>query len=224
MKTAKLILLATLLNFFSYSQSAKLDSTLRVLNFQRDSTLKKSAHADSVKVEKEYAVKIRKAKLKESLVYPVIDGGENSGIIPVKNPTEIPDPQLEYKLLFDIGGSFPDSLSKEISSSLAEVARIINLHVASGIPVKKIVPVIIARGGVLNALTTNEYYKEHFKSDNPNTKLINDLAALGTKFIACGQAMAYMDLNREALLPIVKITLTAQTVFSSYQLQGYVRY
>ena len=83
---------------------------------------------------------------------------------------------------------------------------------------------IVVHAGALNAITTNQYYKEHYKIDNPNFKLINDLKKIGTEFIACGQAMAFFDIKKEALLPLVKVSLTAQTVLSSYQLKGFVLY
>lgn len=60
--------------------------------------------------------------------------------------------------------------------------------------------------------------------DNPNIKLINDLTNIGAKFISCGQAMAFFDIKKEDLLPMVKVSLTAQTVLSFYQLKGYIKY
>jgi len=35
--------------------------------------------------------------------------------------------------------------------------------------------------------------------------------------------MQFFNVNKEALLPIFKVSRTAQTVLSSYQLQGYVK-
>lgn len=224
MKKITSLLIIYSLVITGYSQTFNLDSTLLVLKIQKDSTMHSMLHADSAKVEKEFATKMKEARLKSIAIFPVLKGGENSGVIPVKDPTEIPDPTLDYKLMFELTSNNPDSIAKEINSGLAEVARVINLHVASGIPLKKIFPVIVAHGAVLNALTTNAYYKEHFKMDNPNIQLINDLAALGTRFIACGQAMAFMEIKKESLLPIVKVSLTAQTVLSSYRLKGYLKY
>jgi len=60
--------------------------------------------------------------------------------------------------------------------------------------------------------------------DNPNLKPIGDLDKLGTRFIACGQAMAFLNIKKEDLLPLVKVSLTAQTALSNYQLKGYVKY
>ena len=82
----------------------------------------------------------------------------------------------------------------------------------------------MVHGAALNAITNNVYYKEHFKTDNPNIKLIDDLTALGAKFIACGQAMAFADIKKESLLPVVKVAVSAKTTLSSYQLKGYVKY
>jgi intracellular sulfur oxidation DsrE/DsrF family protein len=76
--------------------------------------------------------------------------------------------------------------------------------------------------GALHAISTNEHYKEKYKLDNPNLKLISDLKNLGARFIACGQAMAFHNIKKEDLLPDVKVSLTAQTVLSSYQLKGFV--
>lgn len=125
-------------------------------------------------------------------------------------------------MLFELTANNPDSVIKEINYGLAEVSRVINLHVASGIPVKKIFPVIVIHAGALNAITTDTFYKEHYKMANPNLKTIGELEKLGTKFIACGQAMAFFNIKKEDLLPSVKVSLTAQTVLTTYQLKGYV--
>ncbi len=224
MRKLVFIIIASMASLVSIAQTFNTDSSLKVLKFQKDSTLHATFHADSMKIEKDFAEKIKWDKLKGVAVYPLLKGGDNSGVIPVSNPTEIPDPKIDYKLLFEVTGNNPDSLAKEINFGLAEVARVINLHIASGIPLKKITPVILVHAAALNAITTNQYYKEHYKIDNPNLKLINDLKNMGAKFIACGQAMAFFDVKKEDLLPLVKISLTAQTVLSSYQLKGYVKY
>ena len=235
MKRIFFVALFSSLSFWSFSQTYNIDSSLHALQQQKDSTLRSlkakkdsvylgGLHSDSVKINKEFKQKEDWERLKAVTIYPVIRGGEFSGVIPVKDPTEIPDPRIDYKLLFELTENNPDSTIKEINSGLTEVARKINLHVASGIPLKKIFPVIVVHGGALFALTNNAYFKEKFKVDNPNLKLISDLEGLGARFIACGQAMAFIDLKRESLLPLVKISLTAQTVLSHYQLKGYVKY
>jgi intracellular sulfur oxidation DsrE/DsrF family protein len=62
------------------------------------------------------------------------------------------------------------------------------------------------------------------RKDNPNSQLILDLMKNGSKLIACGQAMMFLDVKKEELFPGVKVSLTAQTVLSNYIGQGYVLY
>ncbi|MEO6405809.1 MAG: DsrE family protein [Ferruginibacter sp.] len=206
------------------SLKMKKDSTLHALKVQRDSTYYALVKGDSTKTDKEFKDKTKWESLKAVTTYPAINGGENSGVITVKDPTEIPDPKMDYKLLFELTSSNPDSVAKEINYGLTEVARKINLHVASGVPLKKIFPVLVIHAGALYAFTKNDVYKEKYKTDNPNLKLISKLEALGTRFIACGQAMAFLDIKKEALLPVMKVAVTAQTALSNYQLKGYVLY
>jgi intracellular sulfur oxidation DsrE/DsrF family protein len=183
-------------------------------NSKKDSISHAKMIQDSLNMEKFFAVE----------QFPYIKGSKWSGIIPVDGVTEIPDPNHDYKLLFEVFMNNPDSMSKEINQSPDEVTRILNLHFASGIPAKIIIPVIVVHGPALNAINNNENYQKKYKTDNPNLKLIDDLENAGTKFIACGQAMAFFDVKKEELLPEIKISLTAQTVLSNYQSKGYVLY
>lgn len=223
MRKAIIVILCVMIAAVGYSQTQTADSALVKLKSQKDSAMRAMLQADSVKIEKEFAQKMKEAAFKSKAIYPAVNGGDNSGVIPVKDPTEIPDATIDYKLLFELVANNPDSSAGEINEALAEVSRVINLHVASGIPVKKIFPVIVVHAGALNAFTNNDFYKKKYKTANPNIRLIGDLEKLGAKFIACGQAMAFFDINKEALLPLVKVSLTAQTVLSSYQLKGYIK-
>ena len=235
MRKIILLVIGSMMAFTGFSQSYNIDSSLNSLRMKKDSILhamkvqKDSAyhammHTDSVKIDKEFTEKEKWEKLKAVTIFPVIKGGEFSGVIPVKDLTEIPDPNIEYKLLFELTDNNPDSLAKDINSGLTEVARKINLHVASGVPLKKIIPVLVVHAGALFAFTSNTFYKEKYKVDNPNLKLISDLKNLGARFIVCGQAMAFLDIKKESMLPDVKISITAQTALSHYQLKGFVKY
>jgi intracellular sulfur oxidation DsrE/DsrF family protein len=191
----------------------------------KDSTLRATMHEDSIKIEKQFAEKEKMDKMIALLEYPVLKAGNFSGIVPVKDATEIPDPNIDYKLLFELTYNNPDSMAKDINGGLTEIVRVINLHAASGIPLKRIIPVIIVHGMALDAISNNENYQKKHKSDNPNIKTIDELKKItGAKFIACGQAMAFFEVKKEDLLPDIKISLTAQTVLSHYQLKGYVLY
>lgn len=205
----------------THGQTAMGDS----LKMAKDSTLRAMIHADSLKVEKDFEMQEKMNSMKSRVQYPLLKGGEFSGIIPVKNPDEIPDPNMDYKLLFELTSNNKDSFAKDINNGLTEITRVLNLHIASGIPQKRLIPVIVVHGAALEAISNNAFYQKKHKMDNPNIQLVNDLInKAGAKFIACGQAMAFFEVNKEDLLPPVKVSLTAQTVLSNYQLKGYVLY
>jgi intracellular sulfur oxidation DsrE/DsrF family protein len=167
----------------------------------------------------------RIAELFSKATYPLIKSSKWSGVLPVSNVTEKPDPTMQYKLLMEDVDPIKDSAAaKEISEGLAEVGRIINLHIASGIPKNKLDVVVVVHGPALYALYTNEAYKKKYGINNPSIVLIDELMKNGVKFIACGQAMHFFDVKKEEMVPNIKISLTAQTVLSNYQLKGYVLY
>lgn len=218
-----------------FSQTLKSDSALKVLNLKQDSVLRANKFTkekkladelkqDSISIRKEYASKLNAEKLKPLVIFPLINAGPQSGVIPISFATEKPDPNIKYKLMFELVSKNPDSLMNEIDGGLVEIARVINLHYASGVPVKNIIPLIVVHGPALAAISTNKYYNDNFKIDNPNLKVIEDLSKLGGKFIACGQAMAFFEFKQDELLPLVKVSLTAQTVLSSYRFKGYIKY
>lgn len=218
-----IFLLVSISFLFTKGQAAMSDS----LRLKKDSTLHAMMHEDSAKVEKEYAEKAKWEEIYKRAEYPLLKGGKNSGIIPVKDPAEIPDPNMDYKILFEVTANNPDSALKEINFGLDEVARVINLHYASGVPVKRIMPVIVVHAAALNALKTNEAYQKKYKTDNPSLKLISDLEKIGAKFIACGQAMEFFDVkrrpaagnksfthctNRNFFLPVKRICMAPRVV------------
>jgi intracellular sulfur oxidation DsrE/DsrF family protein len=212
------ILTCILLLIVSANAQSKIDSLKTV----RDSALRAAIKADSAKINKEYDGLERWVKVESKLEYPYIKGGKYSGVIPVANPTEIPDPNIEYKLLFELT-NFTDSTAKDISDGINEVVRVINLHVASGILPKKIIPVLVVHAGALHYFKNNTAYQKKFKTDNPNLALLHELQTkLGAKFIACGQAMEFVNVKKEELIPEMLISYTAKTVITGYQLKGFV--
>ncbi len=204
--------------FFGEAQSVKSDSMRQA----KLTVLQKTFKNDSLKLEKEFKENMKWDVLASTYLYPLLKAGNNSGVAPVTDVSEIPDPNIDYKLLFDLVVKNPDSLAKELNEGLVEIARRLNLHAASGIPAKRIFPVIVIHAGAVNAVKTNAAYQKKYKTDNPNTKLIDEMKKLGVKFIVCGQSLVYTDTKKEDLLPDIKISVTAQTALSSYQLKGYV--
>jgi intracellular sulfur oxidation DsrE/DsrF family protein len=155
--------------------------------------------------------------------YPLIKGSKMSGVLPVEGITEIPDPKMKYKLLLEDVFPVRDSVSaKEVNGGLAEVGRIMNLHIASGIPKNKLDIVVVVHGPAIFSLYNNQNYHKKYGIDNPNIAMMDELVKNGVRFIACGQAMNFLEVKKEEIDPRVHISLTAQTVLSGYQLKGYI--
>jgi intracellular sulfur oxidation DsrE/DsrF family protein len=161
-------------------------------------------------------------------MFPAIKGYKWAGVVPVQNVDEKLDPNMRYKLLMELTGFAPKgqeaTAMKDINAGIGEVARKINLHVAGGVPKEKMDVVIIVHAGALFALMNNEKYKQKYNIDNPNIALIKELQNFGVKFIVCGQAMTFLKLEKEDLLPGIKEAISAQTVLSMYELKGYKMY
>src|ERR1700730_11508813 len=78
---------------------------------------------------------LRNAKFFAEAGYPLIKNSKWSGVIPIEGVTEKPDPAIKYKLLVELTEWPKDSGSvKEINTGLAEVGRLINLHLHAGGP------------------------------------------------------------------------------------------
>jgi len=159
-------------------------------------------------------------------MFPAIKANKQwGGALPVEIIDEKPDPNLQYKLLFEItnfGMNEQDSSAKnDFNQGLTWVERQLNLHEANGIPRKNIHAVIVVHGDALFALLNNEKYKKKFQIDNPNIPMIKELQDYGAKILVCGQAMTYGNLEKQDLVPGIKQVLTAQTAITSYLMMGY---
>ena len=197
----------------SNAQMASQDSTIT-----NDSLSKVRAKARSKAIQDS----VEKALFAKA-TYPLIKSSKWAGVIPISNVDERPDVARQYKLLMEITEGIKDTAAaKEINNALAEVGRQMNIHIAAGIPKQNINMVVIAHGGVLKSFYNNAVYKEKYKVDNPNIPLFNELLTAGVKFIACGQAMTFLNIDKPQLLPWMKVALSAQSVITDYQLKGYV--
>ena len=165
------------------------------------------------------------AKFNAKGIYPAIKASKFSGVLPVEGVTEKPDVNLKYKLLISLASGTNDAEKvKELNRGLAEAGRLINLHLAAGISKSNLEVVIVTHGKALYALLNNDAFKKQFKADNPNAAIVKELEDVGAKFIACGQAMQFLEIKNEELMPEVKIAMSAKTALSTYQLKGYVLY
>ena len=165
------------------------------------------------------------AKFAARGIYPAIKASKFSGVLPVDGITEKPDVNLKYKLVIGLASGTNDAEKiKELNRGLAEAGRFINLHLAAGVPKENLEVVMVIHGKALYTILNNEAFKKQFKTDNPNAGIVKELEDAGVQFIACGQAMQFLEVKKEELRPEVKIALSARTAISTYQLKGYALY
>jgi intracellular sulfur oxidation DsrE/DsrF family protein len=158
-----------------------------------------------------------------SLVFPVIKGSKECGVLPVKDPDFKLDPKQQYKVLLDVTVWSSDSLAAiKTHPGLEEIGRELNLHVYGGVPKKNLHFVAVFHGPALRALLNNATYKKATKKEvNPNIALVEELQKAGVRFIACGQALARRGFEKSDLLPGVELAVSAKTTSSYFQNQGY---
>ncbi len=174
-----LVLLISALAFISNAQTSVKDKDTALAR-----VVKATGKPEASALEKEFTSKA---------VYPLIKSSTWSGVIPVDNIDEKPDVNMHYKLLMEITTGFKDSAAGKINDAIAEIGRLVNIHVQAGIPKQNIDLIIVAHGPILRSFYNNDVYKKKYKVDNPNIAVYNELLNAGAKFIACGQAMSFFS-------------------------------
>lgn len=161
-------------------------------------------------------------KLAPQMVYPFMKGSFMSGVIPVSNLSEMPDTNREYKLIFDFTqASAPGTQTIEMNPGLDEVARILNLHMAAGIPRSKIKAVVVFHAGSIPILLQEAAHQSLLKVSNPNIAFLTELNTLGCRLVVCGQSLALREIPAGQLLPFIHIALAAKTTITKYYQEGY---
>ncbi len=148
---------------------------------------------------------------------PVIHSA--GAVFQVPNP-DFPTPaSADYRVAFemaDASGS-PDRLNVVLNS----VARYLNMHGQAGVPSERLGAAVVVHGPAGWELVDHAAYRERHGVDNPNAKLITELAAAGVEIILCGQTAASRGIPRERLLGEVQVALSAMTAFVVLQERGY---
>ncbi|NQW02688.1 MAG: DsrE family protein, partial [Acidobacteria bacterium] len=116
---------------------------------------------------------------------PVIQSG---GAVFAVEPTFKTPLDLEYKVAFEVATT-PDA-ADQLNVTFNSVARFINMHAQAGVPREHIRTAIVVHGPAAWDLLNDAAYQEHTGGANPNTALLQELMAAGTKVILCGQTAA----------------------------------
>ena len=153
----------------------------------------------------------------QQMQYPVIKGG--GGIFEVPEAMPIADLNMPYKIVSEIsaGVEKPDSLNP----ALDRMARLVNLHRQAGVSAKNFELVIVIHFNATPMILSDEAYQKKFGVPNPNTGLINEMAANGVKFYICGQSLYKRKLVNEPRNPNIKPILSAMLGITTLQMKGY---
>lgn len=123
-------------------------------------------------------------------------------------------PETTLKVAFDLAkAAEPGSENRYLASA----ARFLNMHVAAGIPAENIDVAVVVHGPAAMDLVTDERYG----GENANAGLIAALIENGVRIELCGQTAAFRGIEKEDLLPGVKLSLSAMTSHALLQQDGY---
>lgn len=134
---------------------------------------------------------------------------------------ELPDPNLVYKVVFDIGKAAPKI--DEVNPGLISIARYFNTLAKNGVPAdhRKIV-VVFHQGGTEMILNNAAFKARNDGHDNPNIATIRNMKKAGIDFRVCGQAVLGKKIETDTILPEIELDLWALTTITNLELRGYV--
>lgn len=149
--------------------------------------------------------------------YPIIKG--YGPMNPLPNAAFQPDKSIKYKVLFEITRA-SESMD-QVNPGLDRIARFLNVMAASNIMPNDIDVVAVIHGSAAPSVLKNEIFKNRFKTDNPNEKLIRNLKEVGVKLYVCGQSLADKSFKAEWVDEQIAIAVSALVFVPTYQLKGY---
>jgi intracellular sulfur oxidation DsrE/DsrF family protein len=148
---------------------------------------------------------------------PLIKG--YGAVYEVPFAVEKPNPDLKYKILVDV--NMASEKPEILNEGLEAVAKIENLHILGGVPVKNLEVVLVVHGAAAFNLMNNIAYKQKYMVDNPNLPLLAELGKAGVKIFICGQTVLKRNIDYHQLAPEVTVALSAITTITNYTIKGF---
>lgn len=124
-----------------------------------------------------------------------------------------------YKAVFDLAKSPDDKATR--SSYIESVARFINMHARSGVPLDKMRLAVVMHGPATKNALSHTAYRKRYGIDNPNLAMIDELEKAGVTFYLCGQSAEFSGIKREELASSISVSLSAMTALVLLQGKGY---
>lgn len=153
----------------------------------------------------------------QTMVNPIIKG--YGGIYDIPNADEKVDPTLDYNIIVEVVRAIEKP--EEVNWALNNVARMLNLHAMSGVPKEKLHVVLAIHGGAAFTVKNNEEYKKKYNVDNPNLGIYKELMDAGVKIVVCGQSLIAREIDKDKMVPGIKVASSMLTTMTTYQLKGY---
>jgi intracellular sulfur oxidation DsrE/DsrF family protein len=139
----------------------------------------------------------------------------------VPGAKELPDPNMTYKVVFDIGKAAPKV--DEVNPGLATVARYLNTLAKTGVSADhRKIAVVFHQGGTEIVQNNDAFKARNNGHDNPNIALIQNLKNAGVDFRVCGQAVLGSKIDPKTIQPEIELDLWALTTIVNLELRGYV--
>lgn len=139
----------------------------------------------------------------------------------VPGAKELPDPNMTYKVVFDIPNAAPKP--GDVNPGLTGVVRYFNTLVKYGVPADHRKIAVVLHGKATEIIQKNDAYKARNNGqDNPNIALIQSMTKAGVEFHVCGQAVLGAKIEPKNIMPEIELDLWALTTLVNLQLRGYV--
>ena len=131
----------------------------------------------------------------------------------------LPDAGHKYQIVVDvmIGAEDPS----EINPGLWNLARLVNLHVAAGIPADSLEVVAVFHASATPVVLTSEAYEAALGVPNPNLDIFAALQQAGMRFFVCGQSLTFRGYAFDTVNEYVRPSYSAMTVLTEHQLLGF---
>lgn len=141
--------------------------------------------------------------------------GENARIV-----NGLPDAaSQQFKVVFDVAKK--NEAEEAPHRSFNTVARFINMHVRSGVPLENIEAAIVVHGQASFELLSNEAHQSKFGKPSASNALLRGLMDKGVRVFLCGQSASYLNITQDQLLNGVTMSLSAMTANALLQQQGF---
>ena len=136
---------------------------------------------------------------------------------------ELPDPKMDYKVVFDIGQGAKNPAT-DINPMLPAIARYVNTLAKHGVPPEhRHIAAVFHQGGTSVVMNSETFKARHNGQDNPNLALLHALKQAGVDFRVCGQAVLANKLDPSQVNPEIEVDLWALTTIVNLQSRGYVK-